>query len=92
MPTPEGRPDIVVNPRDFEEDVRNEDYRYHRLPMAALTNINVNQPMADAFRSLSNVINHGDGKGEGLLFPVLYPHGHGFWRYQRSQPLPLRPK
>jgi hypothetical protein len=89
MPIPAGRPDMVVNPCDFEEEVRNEDYRYHRLPMGMLTNLNVGQCFTNTFGSIGELVAHGDGKGKGLLFPVLYPHGRGFWRYQRSKPLPL---
>ena len=92
MPIPEGRPDIVINPIDFEEEVRNEGYRYHRLPMGALSNMDVNQVMGDAFRHVSNTVAHGDGKGEGLLFPVLYPYGRGFWQYRRARPMPSNPK
>lgn len=92
MPIPEGRLDIVVNPIDFEEEVRNEDYRYHRLPMGVLPNLDVNRVMSDAFGRVSNTIAHGDGKGEGLLFPVLYPYGRGFWQYRRARPMPTNPK
>jgi hypothetical protein len=89
MPIPTGRPDIVVNPCDFEEQVRNEDYRYHRLPMGSLTNLPTSQLFLDAFGTVNHLVAHGDGKSEGLLFPVLYPYGRGFWRYQRPQPLPF---
>ena len=87
MPIPDGRPDIVVNPSDFEEVVRNEDYRYHRLPMGTLENIDIDQLFSTTFGTVHDVVAHGDGKGEGLLFPVLYPYGRGLWRYRKSKPL-----
>ena len=47
MPIPEGRPDVVVDPFDFESDVRNEGYRYHRLPMGVLGQVDANRIMTD---------------------------------------------
>ena len=89
MPIPEGRPDVVMDPFDFEQDAGNEDYRYHRLPMGVLGRVDVDGIMTDTLGDWSNIVAHGDGKGEGLLFPVLYTHGRGFWWYQRATPLPL---
>jgi hypothetical protein len=90
MPIPERRPDVIVDPFDFEQDVHNKDYRYHRLPMGVLGRVDVDRIMTHTLGDWSQIVTHGDGKGEGLLFPVLYPHGCGFWRYQHSTPLLLR--
>ena len=69
---PTRRPDIVVNPIEFETEIRNEDYRSHRLP-------------AGVFQSptsmVKHYINHGDSCLEMLVFPYLYPHGKGAWSY-----------
>lgn len=57
--------------------------------MGSLTNLPTGQLFLDAFGTVNELVAHGDGKGEGLLFPVLYPHRRGFWRYRRAEPLPL---
>ena len=67
------RPDIVVNPFDFELDVRNEDYRSHRLPAGTFKT---------SISTVKYLINHGDKWSEMLLFPHLYPNGKGAWTYR----------
>ena len=89
MPIPEGRPDVIVDPFNFHEEVRNEDHRYHRLPIGVLSGIdnrvlNVNEAIEEDIESIGGVLAHGDGIVEGLLFPGLYPNGRGYWQYQRS--------
>jgi hypothetical protein len=69
---PHRRPDIVINPLDFDREVRNEDCRSHRLPAG----------MMETFLSeVKRVVNHGDKHLEHLIFPYLYPHGKGQWQY-----------
>ena len=69
------RPDVVVNPMDFEGEVRNEDYRSHRV-LAGVVQIESSR------NELRCVIKHGDTNLEMLLFPHLYPYGKGAWAYQ----------
>ena len=47
MPVPAGRPDIVVDPFNFEPDVRDEGYCYHRFPMGVLGQVDANRIMTD---------------------------------------------
>lgn len=70
---PAERPDLVLNPADFEAEVRDEDYRSHRLPGGTIES---------SVTKLRAVINHGDTRLEMLLFPHLYPNGRGAWVYQ----------
>jgi Helitron helicase-like domain at N-terminus len=70
---PHRRPDIVMNPLDFDREVRNEDCRYHRLPAGTVKSV-----LSEA---LQRVVNHGDKHLELLVFPYLYPHGKGQWQY-----------
>ena len=70
---PVRRPDVIVNPHNFEADVRNEDYRSHRLPGGIIES---------STKKLKGIINHGDNRLELLLFPYLYPNGKGAWVYQ----------
>ena len=45
MPIPEGRPDVVVNSFNFEQNIGNKDYQYHQLSMKVLGCMNVNRIM-----------------------------------------------
>jgi hypothetical protein len=82
-----GRPDIVINPFDFEEDVYDEDHRYHRLPIGVLSSVHrhvvdIETAIRTDQQLISHIIMHGDNKVEPLLFPTLYPHGRGHWCYR----------
>lgn len=72
-PIPRGRPDIVVNPLEFDREVRDEEFRSHRLPAGVVQSF-VSQ--------VKRVVNHGDKNLELLVFPHLYPHGRGQWEYR----------
>ena len=86
---PSGRPDIVVDPLNYENEVRNEDFRYHRLPSGVLEGTGDLMNSASTVEaqnnvaSISRVINHGDQNVEALLFPTLYPYGRGQWQYHK---------
>lgn len=71
---PFSRPDVIVNPLNFEAQVRNEDYRSHRIPGGVIC--------LDSIGELKRIINHGHQELETLLFPYLYPYGRGSWVYQ----------
>ena len=82
------RPDVVINPFNFEEEVHNEDHRYHRLPISVLSSVHehvmdIEKAIHNDQQIISHIIMHGDDKVERLLFPTLYPHGRGHWSYQR---------
>jgi len=47
---PPGRPDLILNPFDFDSEVRNEDHRSHRLPAGTI------QSSLTEFKC---IINHG---------------------------------
>jgi hypothetical protein len=66
---PPNRPDIILNPDPYDPSTQDEDYRYFRLPVASFTDSN--RQNVGLLRS--------DPAIEPLLFPVLYPHGHGHW-------------
>jgi hypothetical protein len=97
MPVFEGQPEVVVNPFTFHEEIRKEDHRYHRLPIGVLSTIDarvlkVGDVIEEEIKSVVGVIAHGDPKVEGLLFPLLYPNGRGYWQYQRrNERLPSEP-
>jgi hypothetical protein len=69
------RPDVIVNPSNFESQVRNEGYRSHRVPAGVVC-------LDSSIGELKRVINHGNRELEMLLFPHLYPNGKGGWVYQ----------
>ena len=84
---PSNQPDIVVDPFNYENEVRNEDFRYHRLAIGVLEG-GTNVAHSDSIGEIQNkaatilrVINHGDQNVEALLFPTLYPEARGQWRY-----------
>src|SRR5579859_8112524 len=72
---PFSRPDVVMNPLNFEAQVRNEDYRSHRIPGGVVS-------LDSSIGELKRIINHGHRELEMLLFPHLYPYGRGSWVYQ----------
>jgi hypothetical protein len=66
---PLGRPDIVLNPEPYDLATQNEDHRHFRLPVASVT---------DSHGTSIGLV-RSDPAIELLLFPLLYPHGHGQW-------------
>ena len=72
---PFSRPDVVMNPLNFEAQVRNEDYRSHQIPGGVVS-------LDSSIGELKRIINHGHQELEMLLFPHLYPYGRGSWVYQ----------
>ena len=66
---PTARPEVVMNPFEYPSETRNEDYRYHRLPVAQLQNA----------MGLNVSVMRSDPELELMLFPVLYPWGKGQW-------------
>ena len=69
---PTARPEVVMNPFEYPSETRNEDYRYHRLPVAQLQNA----------MGLNVSVMWSDPELELMLFPVLYPWGKGQWIHQ----------
>ena len=61
---PFNRPEIVIDPLNLAQEMANEDHRSFRLPKAVLANTDLH-------------ILRSDPELELLLFPVLYPWGHG---------------
>jgi len=74
---------------NYENEVRNEDFQYHRLPSGVLEGtvdlMNSTVEAQNNVASISRVINHGDQNVEALLFPTLYPYGQGQWQYHKLQ-------
>jgi hypothetical protein len=62
---PDSRPDIVLDPSQFDPVTHNEDYSFRRLPVAV-----------DALRA-GDCLAGAEAETEMLLFPILYPHGRG---------------
>lgn len=85
---PVGHPDIVVNPLEFESEVRNEDYRAHRLPVGVIESQSNRRGRGNQFAvdyRETFTVPHGDPNIEALVFPVLYMNGIGHWRYTRRE-------
>jgi hypothetical protein len=66
---PANRPDLVVNPFNYDQETRNEHSQHHRLPAGAVHHA-PNQ-------AVQPMLFHSDPDVEVLLFPHLYPHGRG---------------
>ncbi|KAH8586719.1 hypothetical protein B0O99DRAFT_602268 [Bisporella sp. PMI_857] len=69
---PPYRPDLVLNPLPYDVDTRREDYRHYRLPISVVQGAIVDRPETRS-------ILRSDPSVELLLFPHLYPYGHGQW-------------
>ena len=92
---PDGCPDVIIHPFEFLEEVHNEDYRYHRLPIGVLSSvrqhvIDIEMAIRTDQQLISHIINHGDDRVERLLFPTLYPNGRGHWTYRHVNTMQLR--
>jgi hypothetical protein len=68
---PANRPDIVLDPHQYDPETRNEDFRYHRLPVGHVVGLRADGNLPLLFR--------WDRDVEVLLFPHLYPFGRGQW-------------
>ena len=63
------RSDVIMNSLNFEEEVRNEDYRSHHVQVGIIN-------IESCRNKLKRVINH-DMNLEMLVFAHLYPHDRG---------------
>jgi hypothetical protein len=68
---PPNRPDLVMNPFQYEQHTRDEHFRYNRLPVGAVQASSDQAPQPTLYRSDPDV--------EVLTFPHLYPYGRGQW-------------
>jgi hypothetical protein len=68
---PANRPDIVLDPFQYDPETRNEDFRYDRLPVGHVVGLRGAAKLPLLFRYDRDV--------EVLLFPHLYPFGRGQW-------------
>jgi hypothetical protein len=62
---PDSRPDIVLDPAQFDPVTYNEDYSFRRLPVAV-----------DALRP-GDCLAGSEAETKMLLFAILYPNGRG---------------
>jgi hypothetical protein len=74
---PDSRPDIVLDPAQFDPVTHNEDYSFRRLPVAV-----------DALRA-GDCLAGSEAEMEMLLFPILYPNVEEPTTPLLIQPLPL---
>jgi hypothetical protein len=71
---PANRPDVVMNPLQYDSETRNEDFQYNRLTLGRICGSHRTGNMPELFRTDPDV--------EVLLFPHLYPYGRGQWIQQ----------
>jgi len=68
---PPNRPDLVMNPFQYEQHTRDEHFRHNRLPVGAV--------QASPDQALLPTLYRSDPDVEVLAFPHLYPYGRGQW-------------
>ncbi|KID83911.1 DNA helicase PIF1, ATP-dependent [Metarhizium guizhouense ARSEF 977] len=66
---PQTRPDLVMNPFQYDQETRNEHFRYYRLSAGAIQVPERHPPKPMLYRTDPDV--------EVLCFPHLYPYGKG---------------
>lgn len=68
---PANRPDVVLNPHEYDPETRNEDFRFDRLPIGRVAGSHRAGDLPELSRR--------DPASEVLLFSHLYPYGRGQW-------------
>ncbi len=68
---PANRPDVVLDPHQYDPETWNEDFRYDRLPVGRISGSH----RAGDLPSLSRK----DPAAEVMLFSHIYPYGKGQW-------------
>jgi hypothetical protein len=68
---PANRPDIVMDPLQYDPETRNEDFQHNRLTVGRVRGSHRAGNLPELYRSDPDV--------EVLLFPHLYPYGRGQW-------------
>ena len=86
---PDGCPDVIIHPFEFLEEVHNEDYQYHHLPIEMLSSvhqhvIDIKTVIHTDQQLILHISNHDDDRMECLLFSYLYPHDRGISLISKS--------